>query len=276
MSEHDQDLQLQDLHAMVGAYVADALDDDERALFEVHLAGCESCRQESAEFTETLGELSWVSEAPPPPSLRGSVLAEIGTVRPLPPLDPPQETTVPRPWPAEINAKPPSSSDAQYGVTPPDELAARRQRRLRRALIAVVAAALALVVGLGGWAVDLVGDQHQQQVAGDQVNQLLTAPDAKIYTSELNGAPVSYVVSKQRNQAMFLGNDLQSPGSGKTYQVWSLIGEDATSQGLVAGGETVSHWFDAPIAGAQAMAVTLEPSGGSSSPTTTPMAVVKL
>lgn len=261
---------------MVGAYVTDALDDDERALFEDHLAACESCRQESAEFAEALGELGYLAEAAPPPGLRASVLGSISTVRPLPPLDPPQETTVPRPWPAEINAKPPSSSDAQYGVPTQDELAVRRQRRLRRALIAVVAAALALVVGLGGWGVNLVNQQHQQQVAADQVNQLLTAADAKIYSTELNGAPVSYVVSKQRNQALFLGNDLRNPGSDKTYQLWTLRGKDATSQGLTGGGETVIHWFDASIGDAEGMAVTIEPSGGSLTPTTTPLAVVTL
>ena len=74
-----------DPHGAVGAYVADALDDDERTVFEQHLEGCESCRREVAEFTETAAELTWLSEATPPPSLRTSVLWQIATVRPLPP-----------------------------------------------------------------------------------------------------------------------------------------------------------------------------------------------
>ena len=88
---------------------------------------------------------------------------------------------MPRPWPAEINAKPPARSDVQYGVPTADELAARRQRQRRRALIAVVAVALVLVVGLGGWVFVLVDDQRQQQVAVDQANHLLSAPDVKMY-----------------------------------------------------------------------------------------------
>ena len=88
MSERDHDL-----HAMVGAYVADALDDDDREMFEEHLSGCESCRRESAEFAETLGELTWLAETPPPPALRSSILAEIATVRPLPPEHPVEEPT---------------------------------------------------------------------------------------------------------------------------------------------------------------------------------------
>lgn len=276
MSERDQELQVHDVHAMVGAYATDALDDDERALFEQHLTACESCRRESEEFAETLGELGWLAETTPPPLLRASVLAEIATVRPLPPLDPPEERTVPRPWPAEIHAKPPSGSTAQYGAPGADELAARRQRRLRRALIGVVAAALVLVVGLGGWVVSLVGEQRQQQVASQQVSDLLTAPDAKVYTTELNGASVSYVVSKQRNQALFLGHGVQDPGGNKTYQLWTISGESATSQGLTGGGTSVVQWFSAPVANADAMAVTVEPAGGSPAPTTTPLAVVKL
>ena len=77
-----------DPHGAVGAYVADALDDDERAVFEQHLEGCENCRREVAEFTETAAELTWLSEATPPPSLRTSLLWQIATVRPLPPEQP--------------------------------------------------------------------------------------------------------------------------------------------------------------------------------------------
>lgn len=278
MSERDQERQVHDVHSMVGAYATDALDDDERALFEQHLTTCESCRQESTEFAETLGELGWLAEAAPPPPLRASVLAEIATIRPLPPSDPPEERTVPRPRRAEIHAKPPSRSAAQDGTPESDDLAARRQRRLRRALIGVVAAALVLVVGLGGWVISLVGDQQQQQVASQQVSDLLTAPDAKVYTTELNGASVSYVVSRQRKQALFLGSELQDPGANKVYQLWTISGEDATSQGLTGGGDSVVQWFNAPVANADAMAVTIEPAGGSPTgrPTTTPLAVVKL
>ncbi len=274
MSERDHDL-----HAMVGAYVADALDDDDREMFEEHLSGCESCRRESAEFAETLGELTWLAETPPPPALRSSILAEIATVRPLPPEHPveePMETTVPRPWPAKVPSVAPDGDPTHYTSGPTDELAARRQRRLRRAMIGLVAAALVLVVGLGGWVVTLVNDQRDQQVAEQQITDLLTAPDAKIYATQLDGANVSYVISEERNQAVFLGDDLQSPGSDKVYQLWTIQGQDPTSQGLVTGSGSVTHWFDAPVDGAQVMAVTVEPAGGSPSPTTTPLAVVEL
>ena len=89
-------------------------------------------------------------------------------------------------------------------------------------LTGLVAAALVLVVGLGGWVSVLRGNQQNQQVATQQVNELLTAPDAKVYATTMNGAPVSFVVSKARDQALFLGDDIPSPGDGKAYQLWMI------------------------------------------------------
>ena len=216
-----------DPHGAVGAYVADALDDDERTVFEQHLEGCENCRREVAEFTETAAELTWLSEATPPPSLRTSVLWQIATVRPLPPeetVETPGSPVSPGWWTTPEASTPGSSAGRPVTAgLPPldpeatvdrrqvDELAVRRQRRTRRILTGLVAAALVLVVGLGGWVSVLRGNQQNQQVATQQVNELLTAPDAKVYATTMNGAPVSFVVSKERDQALFLGDDIPPP-----------------------------------------------------------------
>lgn len=281
-----------DPHGAVGAYVADALDDDERTVFEQHLEGCESCRREVAEFTETAAELTWLSEATPPPSLRTSVLWQIATVRPLPPEQPVEtpgspvspgwwasaETSTPgssvgRPVTAGL---PPLDPEATIDRRQVDELAVRRQRRTRRILTGLVAAALVLVVGLGGWVSVLRGNQQNQQVATQQVNELLTAPDAKVYATTMNGAPVSFVVSKERDQALFLGDNVAPPVDGKVYQLW-MIGSQITPNALIDQGGDVTQWMeDGPLEDAQQLAVTLEPAGGSSQPTTDPIAGVKL
>ena len=277
-----------DPHGAVGAYVADALDDDERTVFELHLAGCESCLREVAEFSETAAELTWLTEATPPPSLRASVLWEIATVRPLPPA-----ATVGRPgspvspgwW---VSAGSPDSAvtrsgtaaelDPETTVDRPqlDELAVRRQRRTRRILTGLVAAALVLVVGLGGWVSVLRSEQQNQQVAARRVSELLTAPDAKVYATTLNGSSVSFVVSKARDQAVFLGDDLPSPGDGKVYQLW-MIGSAITPNALVDRGGDITQWLDdGPLDGAKQLAVTVEPAGGSTAPTLPPVAGVEL
>ena len=281
---------VRDPHGAVGAYVADALDDDERTVFEQHLAGCESCRREVAEFTETAAELTWLSEATPPPSLRTSVLWQIATVRPLPPeqpLDAPGSPASPGWWAStEAAVTPRSSASGPPALDPEvtvdrrqlqlDELAVRRQRRTRRILTGLVAAALVLVVGLGGWVSVLRGNQQNQQVATQQVNELLTAPDAKVYATTMNGAPVSFVVSKARDQALFLGDDIPSPGEGKAYQLW-MIGTEITPNALVAQGGDVTQWMeDGPLGEAQQLAVTIEPAEGSTTPTMPIVAGVEL
>ncbi|HEY5785911.1 MAG TPA: anti-sigma factor [Microlunatus sp.] len=281
-----------DPHGAVGAYVADALDDDERTVFEQHLEGCESCRREVAEFTETAAELTWLSEATPPPSLRTSVLWQIATVRPLPPeqtVETPGSPASPGWWTTPEASTPGSSAGRPVTAgLPPldpeatvdrrqlDELAVRRQRRTRRILTGLVAAALVLVVGLGGWVSVLRGNQQNQQVATQQVNELLTAPDAKVYATTMNGAPVSFVVSKERDQALFLGDNVAPPVDGKVYQLW-MIGSQITPNALVDRGGDVTQWMDdGPLEDAQQLAVTLEPAGGSLQPTTDPIAGVKL
>ena len=87
----------EELHTLVGLYVVDALDDDERARFEAHLAGCPACQQEVAEFRSTTGRLSQLMAERPPESLRAAIMARVAST--------PQESPAP----------------------PPDELAARRR-----------------------------------------------------------------------------------------------------------------------------------------------------
>src|SRR5450631_3115871 len=72
-----------DIHGLSGAY---AVDDIERAGFEAHLAGCDTCRDGVASLRAAASELAAGTLTSPPASLRTSVLRDIGAVRPLPPL----------------------------------------------------------------------------------------------------------------------------------------------------------------------------------------------
>ncbi len=69
----------EELHTLVGLYVVDALDDDERARFEAHLAGCPACQQEVAEFRATTGRLSQLMAERPPESLRAAIMARVAS-----------------------------------------------------------------------------------------------------------------------------------------------------------------------------------------------------
>lgn len=62
------------MHDLVGAFVLDALDDEERAAFEVHLAGCDRCRAEAASLAEAASFLGEGVATEPPTELRARVL----------------------------------------------------------------------------------------------------------------------------------------------------------------------------------------------------------
>src|SRR5581483_2489886 len=52
-----------DVHELTAAYALDALNDDERAAFESHLAQCEQCRAELAGLSETAAALALAAAA---------------------------------------------------------------------------------------------------------------------------------------------------------------------------------------------------------------------
>jgi anti-sigma-K factor RskA len=72
-----------DLHDLTAGYALDALDEDERARYEGHLASCESCREELQGFWEVSGALGRAAGGPmPPASLRERILEQARSERP--------------------------------------------------------------------------------------------------------------------------------------------------------------------------------------------------
>jgi anti-sigma-K factor RskA len=71
------------LHDLTAAYALDALDSGERELYEAHLAECERCRDELAEFSSVAASLAHAVEpASPPPELRERILDAARAERP--------------------------------------------------------------------------------------------------------------------------------------------------------------------------------------------------
>ena len=273
--------ELHEVHIDVGCYVADALDTDERAAFEAHLDHCDSCSQEVAEFSETSAELARLVAMAPPRAIRGSMLSAIRSVRPLPPLtNDPQalgSTT------AELGPGPrvPTLRRTQEKGRPGDDLAARRSARggrRNRVLTGLIAAAAVVALALGGFVYSL-NQQRQGDFAARTTeirqNELLSAPDAKIYTASRDGAQYSFVVSKQRNTALFIGTELADLGADKRYQLWTLQGRTALPDALV-GASANTQWFEGPITESTSLAITIEPAGGAQQPTPPILAQVRI
>jgi anti-sigma-K factor RskA len=252
---------MSEIHGATGSYVLHALDPSELDEFEAHLAVCPTCSQEVVEFCETAAELSLLANATPPPALRSSVLSAISGVRVLPPEAPAE------PEPAPVQAAAPPATEVAT-VAPVDELALRRQRRTTRLLSLAVAAAMVVALSLGAWVVDLSRQRDSQIASTTLETQLYSAPDVKAYPVELaNGARASFVASKSLNRALFTSSELPSVGEDRTYQLWTLQGEQATRDNLVSGGTAVKQWFTGPVADSSGLAVSIEPAGGSVQPT---------
>lgn len=253
MRAHDQQDQ-QDQHDAVGAYVVGALEPADTATFETHLLHCAVCREEVVALREVAAELSFLAAAPPPPpGLRTAVLAAIPGVPQLPPV---------------AVATTPASPEAGTGVVDLDSARRTRLERRTRVLTLLVAAVSVLALALGGVVVSLSGrDQAPVASAGPDAG-LLSAPDARIVRATLtNGAEASFVVSKSQNRALFAAHALPDPGAGRTYQLWTLHDGVASPDSTLGGGADVTEWFHGAVGEADQLAVTVEPAGGSRTPT---------
>lgn len=246
---------MNDIHGYVGAYVTNALDDEQRTVFAEHLDGCESCSREVREFGETLAELSSLSATPPPASLRQDVLAAVARTRIEPPPVPEEEPV----------------AEPDHGSVVPISAGARRSAgrtsRAPRWLTLAVAASLLIAVVLGGWSVlqqRRISDLERAQQVQQQRSDLLQAPDLRAYPVDLkNGSHGTYLVSRGQDRALLVAT-MPEAAPGKDYQLWSM--EDGTPiPGSVFDGGQVQLWVNG-VTETEGFAISIEPDGGASKP----------
>ncbi|MFD3376747.1 MULTISPECIES: anti-sigma factor [unclassified Streptomyces] len=242
-----------DLHTLTGAYALHALSEEEREEFRRHLAACDPCAEETAELAATAARLGLAVSLTPRPALRGQVLRRITTVR----QESPREPILPR--------------------------AARTARRGRMLSRWALAACLAAAATLGGTAVwqhqraENAQEQAQQaEQRTDRIAAVLAAPDARTRATTLpGGATGTVTVSDRQDKAVFAVSGMADPPRGKVYQLW--FDDDGTmrSAGLMDPGRSdQSVLMRGALDGASGMGITIEPTGGSEQPTSTPLALM--
>ncbi|WJV50363.1 anti-sigma factor [Streptomyces flavofungini] len=244
-------------HTLTGAYVAHALEDDERAQVEEHLAHCDVCAQEVRELAETVARLGLALATAPRRGLRDDVLRRITTVR----------QDVPR-----------SGQDAAPRPTP------RRSRRFSRWALAACVAVAAAFGGTALWQHQRAQDardkarqvQEEARERSQELAAVLGAPDARTRSIRFaDGAGGTVVVSAGRDRAAFIVTGLPEPPRGKVYQLWFDDDGSMRRAGLVAGGQDAQAMLlDGPVGRATGMGITVEPAGGSARPTTEPLALM--
>jgi anti-sigma-K factor RskA len=245
------------LHALSGAYAVDALDDAERATFEKHLPGCLDCQQEVASLREATALMADDAALTPPPALRDSVLAGIKTIRPLPP-----ETG------AHIAPRP-EQKPAMAKVLP------MRRRFIASRLMAAAAAVLVVAGGVTAWQTMRDDTSTSQLSAADEV---LAASDAKHVSIDFkDGSNATVVRSLSKGKAVLLTENMALPPSGKAFEVWL---QDAKGTMVPAGmmkpqGDN-KMLLEGDATKATGVGITVEPKGGSDTPTSEPIALFQL
>ncbi|MFJ9543665.1 anti-sigma factor domain-containing protein, partial [Streptomyces sp. NPDC101225] len=234
-------------------YALHALSDEECAAFERHLATCEACAQETAELCATAARLALAVSVPPRPALREQVLHRITTVR------------------QEAPGVPVPIRSGHTGL---------RGRTLSRWALAACLAAAASLGGTAVWqhqrAEDALSRAHRAEQGTDEIAAVLAAPDARTRAAELaGGATGTVVVSESQDRAVFAVSGMAHPPGGKVYQLWFDDRGTMRSAGLMDPGRSdQAVLLRGAVDGASGMGVTVEPAGGSKSPTTAPVALM--
>lgn len=217
------------------AYVLRALDEDERREFEGYLADHPELQAEVDELGSVAGLLALAPpEYEPPPDLKRSLLQRIG-----------------------------DSGEAPVSGAAP---AAPRRAGLRRlfgpAGLAAAAAILA-VVGLFIWNVSL------REENDDLRGEIETRQTYELQGSGAAQDAHGQVVEVGEDRAVLVAENLPALDEGKVYEAWLLRDGVPEPAGLFEPREdgATAAPVEGSLEGADAVAVTAEPSGGSSMPT---------
>lgn len=260
-----------DTHALAGAYAVNAVTEEERRSFELHLDQCADCRAEVAELRAAAATIAADVELPPSPALRASILSAVSQTRQLSPLEeteaPAPVEGAPTPTPVVVGASGAPVAGPQVQV---DELAARRGNRLRPWLAAAVAAA---VLTVGGLVWQPWGEDAPTQLTATE--QVLRADDAQRLELPMGTSEVALVRSPSHKQAVFVADDMPTPPFGKAYQLWfDVPGQGMVSAGMIpTSGSAVTVMLEGDASVATGAGITLEPASGSEHPTSNPVAL---
>jgi anti-sigma-K factor RskA len=234
-----------DLDASTGAYVLHALDADETAAFEEVLAHSETLRTEVVELADTVVEIGLaVPEVAPPAAMRSEVLARIAD---LPQLD-----------------ESPIAPVAEIGER---RAAASRRRRIPRpvAIIVPIAAAAALITAITTTVI-------LPATPSGRVAAVTSASDVQTSTVRVQGGGTLRISwSDALDAAAVTPRDLPRLSGGRVYELWYIAGDSARAAGTFDGSGAVA--LDGRLAHGDRIGMTVEPAGGSTTPTSTPIAI---
>lgn len=220
----------------LAAFALGALDDPEERQVGAHVAECAACTVETEAYRDALVRYAAAADTHAP-DLRARIVAR--ERRPVAPV----ATTGSRPWFARLGRPVPLFVPALLAVLLIASIAGLAQvRREAEAYSSALAA-----------------------IPGARVVSL----QPSVATSDLRGAVVI-----PESGVPYLILRVPAPPPGRAWEAWVLQGDKALPAGLASAGGVVTITLTAPFAAGDGAAVTLEPAGGSSTPTTAPVLAV--
>jgi anti-sigma-K factor RskA len=285
----------EDVESLLGVYALDALEPDEAAAVEAHVAICPRCRAELDAHREMAAALGNTVVALPP-DLWDRIAERVAewsrddaddSAVPVPfarAVEPPTLTSPApaSPAPPEGAGQPPPRFDRPRSAHPPSrhgrERSARSARHRSATALAGVAAVAALLAFL---TVSLVQANHQlgsaQQSLSDQsgtaeVQAALTTPGHRLVSLRSPaGRPVAEVVIVPDGRGYFVSSTMPALPADQTYQLWAMFGDRPVSLGLM-GSRPANIVFTVASGSPTQLAVTVEPAGGVARPDHGPVA----
>jgi len=228
------------------AFVLGALPEEERREFEEYLAAHPERQAEIDELSTVAGLLALSpQEQDPPPRLRRNIMSVV-----------------------EAEAQRPAAGPWAWFAGTRELLSVRN--------LALGAAAL-LVIGLFSWNMVLQGEVQDLQ---GQIENRQDSPVSRMVALEGSGTAQrvqAEVMILEEDRAVLMVEDMPPAPENRTYQVWVIKGDDPQPSVLFEPREElVAAVVEDPLDEADAIAVTVEPEGGSPQPTTDPMLIGKL
>ena len=239
------------LHDLADAYALDALDDAGRKRFERHLRGCPACTEEVRRLAEITTAMAMAVALEPPPALRDRVMAAVLVTRQLPP-----EVAEPR----RLVSLPRSSW-------------------VPRLATGIAVAGVAAAVALGVIQVNVQHRLNTAQAENQAIANVLSASDAQIKSASTTvGGTATVVLSYSEQKIVFTGSALPALPNSKVYELWLISSAAARPVGLLpeANAGKTGPVLASGLQAGDKVAMTVEPAGGTSSPTTTPILVMTL
>lgn len=270
---------------LLGAWALDALDDAERARVDDLIARDPDAAREARSLRETAAVLGEAVAVAAPDAVRLAVLAEVEGTRQqdaaaasLPesePVHPAAAPTAPAPaapaTPAAPGAPPRSARPAGTpgGSTRPAGRRARRRWSTAVAALAVLAAVA--VPSTVAWR--QAERAAEAEARADRITALLAEPGAQVVSAPVTSGGTAVAVITA-DAALVTASGVDAPGADQVYQLWVMRDGAPVSAGTTGVTDgTLQIRTDAYRAG-DALALTVEPEGGSEQPTSEPVVVL--